>query len=174
MWSRRFGSVRTPCSGAVGARKPIIGSQPSLSAEGHPVAKSTTSSPHGAPRSANEMNTNDDDADLERVEFDFSRAKLVNRPSSSDGFGVVIDGAVEYSLRLIPSNKILGRFASTREAWPAVLAEIERGIPAKCLVLDWHWANGRRGRVSSGRLLVSTARSGLGLDGAPRRMRAAS
>jgi hypothetical protein len=30
--------------------------------------------PHGAPRSANEMNTNDDDADLERVEFDFSPA----------------------------------------------------------------------------------------------------
>jgi hypothetical protein len=33
-----------------------------------------------------------------------------------DGFGIVIDGAVEYSLRLIPSNKILGRFATTREA----------------------------------------------------------
>jgi hypothetical protein len=109
------------------------------------------------------MNTNDDDADLERVEFDFSRAKLVNRPSSPDGFGIVIDGAVGYSLRLIPSNKILGRFASTREAWPAVLAEIERGIPAKCLVLDWHWANGRTGRVSSGRNLAFIARSGLGL-----------
>ena len=75
----------------------------------------------------------------------------------ADGFGIVIDGAVEYSLRLIPSNKILGHFVSTRDAWPAVLAEVERGIPAKCLVLDWHRANGRRGRVSSGRLLVSTA-----------------
>jgi hypothetical protein len=91
----------------------------------------------------------------------------------SAGFGIAIDGAVEYSLRLIPSNKILGRFASTLEAWPVVLAEVERGIPAKCLVLDWHWANGRRGRVSSGRLLVSTARSGLGLDvGQPRMSRA--
>ena len=30
----------------------------------------------------------------------------------ADGFGIVIDGAVEYSLRLIPSNKILGRFAA--------------------------------------------------------------
>jgi hypothetical protein len=119
------------------------------------------------------MNTNDD-ADLERVEFDFSRAKLVNRPSSPDGFGIVIDGAVGYSLRLIPSNKILGRFASTHEAWPAVLAEIERGLPAKCLVLDWHWANGRRGRVSSGRLLVMTARSGLGLDATQHSLRAAS
>lgn len=120
------------------------------------------------------MHTNDDDADLERVEFDFTRARLVNRPRSADGFGIVIDGAVEYSLRLIPSNKILGRFASTREAWPAVVAAVERGLPAKCLVLDWHWANGRRGRVASGRLLVWTARAGLGLDVAPHRDRAAS
>ncbi|MGD0018146.1 MAG: hypothetical protein ABSD62_02735 [Candidatus Limnocylindrales bacterium] len=119
------------------------------------------------------MNTNDD-ADLERVEFDFSRAKLVNSPRSLEGFGIVIDGAVEYSLRLTPSNKILGRFASTREAWPAVLAAVERGMPAKCLVLDWHWANGRRGQVSSGRMLVLTARSGLGLDVARDRVRAAS
>jgi hypothetical protein len=92
----------------------------------------------------------------------------------ADGFGIVIDGAVEYSLRLIPSNKILGRFASTRDAWPAILAAVEHGMPPKCLVLDWHWANGRRGRVSSGRLLVSTARSGLGLDMGQPRMRRAS
>ena len=120
------------------------------------------------------MHTNDDDADLERVEFDFSRARLVNRPRSPEGFGIVIDGAVGYSLRLIPSNKILGRFVSTREAWPAVLAAVERGMPPKCLILDWHWANGRRGRVSSGRQLVSTARSGLGLDVVQDRVRTAS
>lgn len=120
------------------------------------------------------MNTNDEDADLERAEFDFSRARLVNRPISSEGFGIAIDGAVEYSLRLTPSNKILGRFATTREAWPAVLEAVERGLPAKCLILDWHWANGRQGRVSSGRSLVSTARSGLGLDAPGRTWRAAS
>ena len=91
----------------------------------------------------------------------------------ADGFGIAIDGAVGYSLRLIPSNKILGRFATTREAWPAILAAVERGMPAKCLVLDWHWANGRRGRVNSGRLLVLTARSGLGLDVAQPPMRMA-
>ena len=90
------------------------------------------------------------------------------------GFGIVIDGAVEYSLRLTPSNKILGRFVSTREAWPAVLAAVERGMPPKCLILDWHWANGRRGRVSSGRLLASPARSGLGLDIEQDRVRTAS
>ena len=120
------------------------------------------------------MNTNNDDADFDRVEFDFSRATLVNLPNSPDGFGIVIDGAVGYSLRLTPSNKILGRFTSTREAWPAVLAEVERGTPAKCLVLDWHWANGRTGRVSSGRNLLFTTRSGLGLDAAAQHMRAAS
>jgi|ERR1035437_4589960 hypothetical protein len=92
----------------------------------------------------------------------------------ADGFGIVIDGAVGYSLRLIPSNKILGRFTSTREAWPAVLAAVERGMPAKCLVLDWHGADGRRGRVSSGRRLVMTARSGIGLDVTQRTWRAAS
>ena len=120
------------------------------------------------------MPTNDDDADLERVEFDFSRARLVNRPRSPEGFAIAIDGAVGYSLRLIPSNKILGSFVSTREAWPAVLAAIERGMPPKCLILDWHWANGRRGRVSSGRQLVSTAWSGLGLDVVQDRVRTAS
>ena len=120
------------------------------------------------------MHTNDDDADLEHVEFDFGRARLVNRPRSPDGFGIVIDGAVGYSLRLVPSNKILGRFVSTREAWPAILAAVERGMPAKCLILEWHWANGRRGRIASGRQLVLTARSGLGLDVVRDRVRTAS
>ena len=31
---------------------------------------------------------------------------------------VRVDGAVGYSLRLIPSNKVLARFTSTLEAWP--------------------------------------------------------
>jgi len=79
-----------------------------------------------------------------------------------EGLDIRIDGAVEYSLRLIPSNKVVGRFPSTFEAWPAVLAELERGIPARSLVLDWHAANGRHGRVSSGRVLAHLARTGVG------------
>jgi hypothetical protein len=82
---------------------------------------------------------------------------------SGDGFGIVIDGAVGYSLRLIPSNKVLGRFASTHEAWPAVVAAIEAGRSPRMLVLDWHGADGSRGRVSSGVTLEYLARSGLGL-----------
>ncbi len=118
-----------------------------------------------------------DDADLD-VDFadilEFGKVEVGRYARmEADGFGVVIDGAVGYSLRLIPSNTVVGRFASTREAWPAILAEVERGIPAKCLVLDWHWANGRRGRVGSGRLLVMTARDGLGLDQASHQVRAA-
>jgi hypothetical protein len=119
------------------------------------------------------MHTNDDDADLQPVEFDFSRARLVNFPRSPEGFGIAIDGAVGYSLRLVPSNKIVGRFASTRDAWPAVLAEIERGVPAKLLVLDWHGESGRRGRVSSGRELMLTAQSGLGPE-VPKQRRGAA
>jgi hypothetical protein len=80
-----------------------------------------------------------------------------------DGFGVVIAGAVGYSLRLIPSNKLLGEFASTHEAWPAVIAAIEAGRLPRTLVLDWHGADGSLGPVSSGLTLEYLARSGLGL-----------
>lgn len=120
------------------------------------------------------MRTKNADVDSS-VEYDFSKGELgrySRRPG--EGLDIRIDGAIGYSLRLIPSNKVVGRFSSTFDAWPAVLAEIERGIPAKCLVLDWHWANGRRGQVSSGRLLVSVARSGLGHDTDRRQVRAAS
>lgn len=121
------------------------------------------------------MRTNDDaDRDFADI-LEFGKVEIGRYARmEADGFSIVIDGAVGYSLRLIPSNKIVGRFVSTREAWPAILAEVGRGIPAKCLVLDWHGADGRRGRVSSGRLLVSIARSGLGRDTAPNRVRAAS
>ena len=78
-------------------------------------------------------------------------------------FGIVIDGAVGYSLRLIPSNKILDRFPSTHEAWPAVIAAIEAGRSPRMLVLDWHGADGSHGRVSSGITLEYLARSGLAL-----------
>jgi hypothetical protein len=107
------------------------------------------------------MNTND--ADLEIPEItDFTGFRRVRRPRSPEGFEIRIDGAVEYSVRLIPSNKIVGRFASTREAWPVILAEVERGIPARCIVLDWHGPSGERGRVGGGKLLVFTAEAAIG------------
>lgn len=82
---------------------------------------------------------------------------------SRDGFGIVIDGAVAYSLRLIPSNKFLGRFASTHDAWTAVVAAVDAGRSPRMLVLDWHGADESRGPISSGATLEYLARSGLGL-----------
>ena len=82
---------------------------------------------------------------------------------SGDGFGIVIDGAVAYSLRLIPSNKILGRFASTHDAWPVVVAAVEAGRSSRMLILDWHGVDGSCGPVASGVTLEYLARSGLGL-----------
>jgi hypothetical protein len=109
------------------------------------------------------MHTYDDNSDMERVEFDFSRATRAKGPRFPEGFEIRIDDATGYSLRLIPSNKILGRFASTHEAWPAVIAAIEAGRSPRMLVLDWLGADGSRGPVSSGITLEYLARSGLGL-----------
>ena len=120
------------------------------------------------------MHTYDDDPDLERVEFDFSRATRAKGPRFPECFEIRIDDATGYSLRLIPSNKVLARFTSTRDAWPMVLAEIERGIPARCLVLDAHFADGERERVGSGRILEATARAGIGQTATRRATHAAS
>jgi hypothetical protein len=114
------------------------------------------------------------DADMERVEFDFSRATRAKAPRFPEGFEIRIDDATGYSLRLIPSNKVLARFTSTRDAWPLVLAELDRGIPARCLVLDAHFADGGRDRVGSGRILEATARAGAGQIATKRPARAAS
>ena len=108
------------------------------------------------------MHTHDDDCEIPEIS-DFSGWEpnpYARKPG--EGLDIAIDGAVGYSLRLIPSNKVVGRFESTLEAWPAIVAEAARGIPASCLVLDWHGANGEHGRVGSGRVLVSTARSAVG------------
>ena len=110
------------------------------------------------------MNTHgDDDVEIPEVtDFSgFQRGRYARKPG--EPLEIRVDGAIGYSLRLIPSNKILGRFPSTHEAWPAVIAAIDGGRSPRMLVLDWHGANGSRGRVSSGVTLEYLARSGLGL-----------
>ncbi|MBF8290172.1 MAG: hypothetical protein HW391_1140 [Chloroflexi bacterium] len=82
---------------------------------------------------------------------------------SRDGFGICIDGAVGYSLRLIPSNKTLGQFGTTHDAWPAVVAALEAGRASRTLVLDWLGPDGTRHRMTSGAKLEYLARAGLGL-----------
>jgi hypothetical protein len=106
-------------------------------------------------------------------EYDFTRAKRARGPRFQDGFGILIDGATGYSVRLIPSNKVLASAATVRELWPVVLAAIDRGYPPRCLVLDAHLGDGRRAKVSSGRTLVSLARAGIGAQ-TPNTRRAAS
>jgi hypothetical protein len=119
------------------------------------------------------MPTHDDDLEIPEI-TDFSGweiGRYARKPG--DGLDIRIDGAVEYSLRLVPSNKIVGRFPSTFDAWPAVLDELNRGIPARSLVLDWYGAKGAHGKVASGRVLAFVARSGIGTHDALEPMSAA-
>jgi hypothetical protein len=73
-----------------------------------------------------------------------------------------IDGAVGYSLRLIPSNKILARFDSTLEAWPVIVATVEAGRSPRTLSLDWVAADGRTESISAGPRLERWARRNNG------------
>jgi hypothetical protein len=76
---------------------------------------------------------------------------------------ICIDGAVGYALRLIPSNKILGRFTSTLDAWPSIIAAVdETGRSPRTLALDWIAADGRSGRISAGPFLLVWARMNNG------------
>ena len=110
------------------------------------------------------MNTSADDSDLEISEFDFSLPPLPNRFARKPGekTEIRIDGAVEYVLRLIPSNKILAQFKSTLEAWPAIIATVEGGRSPRTLSLDWQSANGTSGSISAGPRLERWARHNNG------------
>jgi hypothetical protein len=97
--------------------------------------------------------------------FDWSRAET-GRYAKAPGekTEIRIDGAVGYSLRLIPSNKILARFESTLEAWPVIIATVEGGRSPRTLSLDWNGADGRSGSISAGPRLERWARRN---DGEP-------
>ena len=75
---------------------------------------------------------------------------------------ICIDGAVGYTLRLIPSNKVLARFTSTLEAWPTIIATVEGGRSARTLSLDWVAADGTSGSISAGPRLERWARRNNG------------
>ncbi len=104
------------------------------------------------------------DPDLEIPEFDFSRGTRPNRFAKAPGekTEICIDGAVGYSLRLIPSNKILARFDSTLEAWPVIIGTVEGGRSPRTLSLDWNAADGRSGSISAGPRLEGWARRNNG------------
>jgi len=98
-------------------------------------------------------------------EIDFSKVELRPNPFArkpGEKHEICIDGAVGYSLRLIPSNKILARFDSTLEAWPAIIATVDGGRSPRTLSLDWNGADGRGGSISAGPRLERWARQNNG------------
>jgi hypothetical protein len=107
------------------------------------------------------MNSSSPSAPAERAGADVEPGRHPTVPRG--GFGIAVDGAVGYSLRVIPSNKVLGRFASVHDAWPSVIAAVEAGRSSRTLVLDWCGMEGPGGKVASGATLEYLARSGLGL-----------
>ncbi len=101
----------------------------------------------------------DDDVRPDTSQLDWSKAVIGRRARKpGEKTEIFIDGAVGYSLRLIPSNKVLARFASTLEAWPVVIATVEGGRSPRTLSLDWVAADGRTASISAGRRLERWAR----------------
>lgn len=94
----------------------------------------------------------------ELTEADWARAVKVMRSPPGEKREIRIDGAVGYALRLIPSNKVLARFDSTLEAWPAIIDAVESGRSPRTLSLDWIAADGTRGSISAGPRLEGWAR----------------
>jgi len=91
--------------------------------------------------------------------LDWSKAEVGrNARKPGEKTEICIDGAVGYQLRLIPSNRVLGRFDSTLDAWPAVIATVEGGRSPRTLSLDWVDADGSFGSISAGPRLERWAR----------------
>jgi hypothetical protein len=90
--------------------------------------------------------------------LDWSKAEIGRPRQPGEKTEICIDGAVGYSLRLIPSNKIFARFKSTLEAWPAIIATVEAGRSPRTLSLDWNGVNGKGESISAGPSLLRWAR----------------
>jgi hypothetical protein len=88
------------------------------------------------------------------------------RPAANERTEVRLDGAVEYQLRLIPSTRVIGRFATTLDAWPAILAAADSGRSPRTLSLDAIGPSGQRWHMAAGDFLVTFARLNNG-PGAP-------
>lgn len=103
----------------------------------------------------------DPDDELFIPEIDFSTVELRPNPFAArpgEKTEICIDGAVEYQVRLIPSAKVIGRFGSTLDAWPAIIAAIESGRSPRTLSLDAIGPKGQRWHISAGPFLESFAR----------------
>lgn len=113
------------------------------------------------------MRTPIDDDDLDIPEIDLSTVEWHPNPFArkpSEKTEIHIDGAVAYQLRLIPSNKVLGSFRSTLEAWPAIIAATEGGRSPRTLSLDSVGVDGAFESISAGPRLERWARRNNGED----------
>lgn len=104
----------------------------------------------------------DDPENPEWTSDDWARAVPVPRRPLGVRSQIRIDGAVAYSVRVVPSNKVLGRFPSTLDAWDLIEDEVDAGRNPKTLVLDWHRPDGTSGKLAAGRTLVAIARMSNG------------
>ena len=103
----------------------------------------------------------DSDDEFFIPEIDFSQVEFVPNPrvrKPGERTEVCLDGAIEYQLRLIPSTKVIGRFASTLDAWPEIIAAIESGRSPRTLSFDAIGAAGQRWHMAAGPFLERFAR----------------
>ena len=101
----------------------------------------------------------DDEFFIPEMEIDWSVARpsqFARKPGEKTE--ICLDGAIEYQLRLIPSTKVIGRFASTLDAWPEIIAAIESGRSPRTLSFDAIGAAGQRWHMAAGPFLERFAR----------------
>ena len=104
-----------------------------------------------------------DDERPDTSQLDWSKAEVGRRARKpGEKTEIFVDGAVAYQLRLIPSNKVLARFDTTLEAWPAIIATVEGGRSPRTLALDAILTDGTVGLVSAGPRLEMWARHNNG------------
>jgi hypothetical protein len=109
------------------------------------------------------MSTNDDDLEIpEWTEQDCSTAERGKFWRwTRDGFDIGIDGATEYRLRLIPSNRVLATGLTARSVFAEYLREVEAGRSWRTLVVDWYGEDGQSGRLSGGLVLAELAQASV-------------
>lgn len=102
----------------------------------------------------------DDDIRPDTSQLDWSKAEIGRGAlKAGEKTEICLDGAAEYQLRLIPSTVVIGRFASTLDAWPAIIRAAESGRSPRTLSLDAFGADGRRWHMAAGTFLIEFARS---------------
>jgi uncharacterized DUF497 family protein len=120
------------------------------------------SSPHGAPRSANEMPTNDTPSDSERI--------AAFRASLRSPVGISIAGASAYWLET-PRQEMLGPESRTsREPLERARIEIRDGRDPEGLRLACRLSSGERHVVAAGSVLAELAEWAAGIATSRRRV----